>query len=106
MPLIRRPKKQEASHAIGIVHAHGELAPDDFLLFVVFLRRQGGIHHSIAQHPQRGGNAIFRHVDPKNRPIERSVGIDVTTDILDALRNLIGRLRLRPFEQHVLENVG
>ena len=73
---------------------------------LVFLRRQGGIHHSVAQHLQRGADAIFRHVDPKNRPIKRGVGVDVTPDVLDALRNLIRRLRFRSFEQHVLQNVG
>jgi hypothetical protein len=93
-------------HAIGIIHAHGELAPDDFLLFFVFLRREGGIHHSVAQRLQRPGNPIFRHVDPKNRAIERGIGVDVTSDVLDALRNLIRRLRFRSFEQHVFQNVG
>ncbi len=106
MPLIRRPKKEKANHAIGVIHAHRELAPDDFLLFFVFLRREGGIHHSVAQHRQRGANAIFRHVDPKNRPIKRGIGVDITPDILDALRNLIRRLRFRSFEQHVFQNVG
>jgi hypothetical protein len=106
MPLIRRPKKEQANHAIGVIHAHGELAPDDFLLFVVFVRRQGGIHHSVAQHLQRGANAIFRHVDPKNRPIERSVGVDVTPDVLDTLSNLIRRLCFRSLEQHMFQNVG
>ena len=106
MPLIRRPKKQQARHAIGIVHAHRELAPDDFLLFLVFLRRQSGIHHSVAQPLQRDADPIFRHVDPKNRPIKRGIGVDVTPDVLDALRNLIGRLRFCSFEEHVLENVG
>src|SRR5882724_10064341 len=51
-------------------------------------------------------NAIFRHVDPKNRPIKRGIGVDVTPDVLDALRNLIRRLRFRSFEQHVFQNVG
>ena len=106
MPLICRPKKQQASHAIGIIHAHRELAPDDFLLFVVFVRRKAGIHHRIAQHLQGRANTVFRHIDPKNCPIERSVGIDVTPDVLDALRNLICRSRVGSLKEHVLENVG
>ena len=106
MPLIRRPKKEQGDHAIGVIHAHRELAPDDFLLFFVFVRREGGIHRSVAQRLQRGANAIFRHVDPKNRPIKRGIGVDVTPDVLDALRNLIRRLRFGSFEQHVFQNVG
>jgi len=56
--------------------------------------------------PSAVANPIFRHVDPKNRPIKRGISIDVTPYVLDALRNLIGRLRFRSFEQHVLQNVG
>ena len=106
MSLIRRPKKEQTSHAIWIIHTHCKLAPDDFLLFVVFLRRQCGIHHSVAQHLQSRASAIFRHVDPKNRAIKRGICIDITPDVLNALRNLIGRPRFRSFKQHVFQNVG
>ena len=50
-------------------------------------------------------DAILRHIDPENSAIERSVGVDITADILNFLRNLVGRSRLRSFEKHVLENV-
>jgi hypothetical protein len=39
MPLISGRKKKQSSHAIGIIHAHGEFAPDHFLLFLIFCRR-------------------------------------------------------------------
>ena len=106
MPLIRRPKKEQANHAIGVIHAHRELAPDDFLLFFVFVRRQGGIHHRIAQNLEGRADAIFRHVNPEDRAIEGGIGIYITANVLNTLGNLIGRSRFRPFEQHVLENVG
>ena len=106
MPLIRRRKKKETDHPIGIVHSHRELAPDDFLLFFVFVRRQGGIHHRIAQNLERRADAIFRHVNPEDRAIEGGIGIYITANVLNTLGNLIGRSRFRPFEQHVLENVG
>src|SRR5262249_61953919 len=40
MHLIRCRKKKEPSHAIGIIHSHDKLAPNHFLFFLVFLRRQ------------------------------------------------------------------
>ena len=94
MPLISGGEKQLARHPIGIVKAHGEFAPDHFLFLDVLLRRQRGVHHRVGQDVERGGHAGFRDVDPVNRPIEGSVGVDVTADILDALRDRVGRLRV------------
>ena len=106
MPLVGGGKKKQPGHAIRIIHAHGEFAPDDFLLFLIFFRRQGRIHHGVRQNVERRGDAIFRHVDPKNRAIERCVGVDVSADVLDFLRDLIGRSGLGSLKEHVLENVG
>ena len=106
MPLISGCKKKQPSHAIWIIHAHGKLAANDFLFFLIFLRRQSGIHHRIGQNVERGRDAIFRHVDPKNRAIKRSVRVDVTAHALNFLRDLIGRSGLCSLEEHVLENVG
>ena len=89
MPLIRGGEKELARHPIGIVHAHGEFAPDHFLFLVVFLRRQSRIHHRVGQNIERGRDAVLRHIDPENRAIERRVGVDVTADVLDFLRDRI-----------------
>jgi hypothetical protein len=60
----------------------------------------------ISQNPERRADSIFRDVDPKNGSIERSVGVDVSPKVLNALRNLIGRPRFGTLEEHVLENMG
>src|SRR5438045_4590683 len=39
MPLICCTKKQQASHAIGIIHAHREPAPDGYRVYLVIVRR-------------------------------------------------------------------
>ena len=70
MPLIGGRKKKQTGHAIGIIHSHGKLAPDHFLLFLIFLWRQSRIHRRISQNVERGRDAIFRHIDPKNRAIK------------------------------------
>ena len=106
VPLISRCKKQQAGHAIGIVHAHREFAPDDLLFFFVLVWWEVGIHHRVGQNLERCTDAIFWDVDPKNRSVERSVGVDVSANVLNALCNLIGRPRFGPLEKHVLENVG
>ena len=106
MLLISGRKKKQPSHAIGVIHAHGKFTPDYFLLFLIFLRRQGRIHHRVRQNVERGGDAVFRHVDPKDRAIEGCVGVDVTTYVLDFLRDLIGRSGLCALEKHVLEDMG
>ena len=105
MLLVSRCEKEQPRHAIGIIHPHGKLAPDDFLFFLVFFRRQSRIDHSVRQNVERGGHAVFRHVDPKNGAIERRVRIDVAAHVLDFLRDLIFSSGLGSLEQHVLENV-
>ena len=57
--------------------------------FVVFFRRQSRIHHRVGKNIERSSDAILRHVDPENRAIERRVGVDVTADVLDFLRDRI-----------------
>src|SRR5205814_10287993 len=42
----------------------------------------------------------------RSSDLERSVGVDVPADVLDFLRDLIGRSGLCALEKHVLENVG
>ena len=106
MPLIGGPKKKQPGHTIGIIHAHGEFAPDYFLFFPVFLGRQSRIHHRIAQHAESRGDAVFRHVDPENSAIKRGVSVNVTAHVLNLLSNLVGRSCFRPLEKHVFENVG
>ncbi len=106
MALISGCKKQQPGHAIGIIHAHGKLAPDHFLLLLIFFRRQGGIHHRVGQNVERGRDAVLRYVDPKNRAIKRSVRINVAAYVLNFLRDLIFASCLGSLEKHVLENVG
>ena len=105
MTLVSGCKKEQPGHAIRIIHAHRKFAPDDFLLFLIFCRRQGGIHRCVSQNLESGGDAIFRHVDPKNSAIERRIRVDVTPHVLNFLGDLIGPSGFRPFEQHVLENM-
>ena len=105
MSLIRGGKKKQPSHAIGIIHAHGEFAPDHFLFFPVFFRRQSRIHHRIGQNVERGGDTILRHIDPKNGAIEGRVGVNVAADVLNLLCDLVGRSRFGALKKHVLENV-
>ena len=106
MPLIRGREKEQTGHAIGVIHAHGKFAANHFLLFLIFLWRQSRIHHRIGQHVERGGDSILRRVDPENGPIKGRVSVDVTAHVLNLLRDLIGRSRFRPLEEHVLENMG
>ena len=103
--LISGCKKKQPGHAIGIIHPHGKLSPDDFLFLLVFLWRQSGVHHCVGQNVESGGDTIFWRVDPKNRAIERRVSVDVAAYVLDFLRDLIRPPRFRSFEQHVFENV-
>ena len=105
MLLIRGREQQQTQHPVGIIDVHRELAPDDFLFLVVFLGRQGGVHHRVRQNCERALDAIFRDIDPKNGAIERGVSIDVTADVLNFLRNVVRLLRLRSFEEHVLEDM-
>ena len=105
MFLISGGEKKLSDHPVRIVESHRELAPDDFLLFQIFFRRQNRIHHRIGQNIQRGRDTILRHVDPKNGAIERCVSVDVTADVLDFLRDRVCRSCPRSFEEHVLENV-
>ncbi len=105
MPLIGGGEKKLARHAIRIVEAHREFAPDHFLFLGVFLGRQGRVHHRIGQDIERRAHARFRDIDPINRAIERRVGIDVTAHVLDRLRDRVRRAVLRSFEKHVLEDV-
>src|SRR6202022_5034716 len=79
--------------------------PDHFLLFQILVRRQRRIHHRVGQNAERSGHALFWYVDPKDRAIEGGVGVDVTADILDFLRDGIARLRFCALEEHMLENV-
>ena len=92
-------------HSIRIVHSHRELAPNHFLFLAVFLRRQSRVHHRVGQNVERGRDPIFRHVDPINGAIERSVSVDVSANVLDFLRDRIGRTVFRSLEKHVLEDV-
>src|SRR5438067_12768729 len=105
MSLIRRREKQVRYRAIGIVHSHRELAPDDLLFLGILLWWQSRVHHRVRQNIERGQRAILRHIDPENSAIERSIGVDVTSDVLDFLRDLISRSGLGSFEEHVLEDM-
>ena len=105
MSLVSGGKKKQGSHAVGVIQTHGEFAPNHFLFFKVFLGRQSRVHHRICQNVQRSSDTVFRHIDPKNRVIERCVSVDVTANILDLLRDYIGRSCLRALKEHVFENV-
>ena len=105
MTLVGGRKQQQTRLAIRIVKPHREFATNDFLFFRVFFRRQSRIHHRVGQNRERGRHSVFRHVDPKDGPIERSISVDVTAHVLDFLRDRVARLRFGPFEEHVLEDV-
>ena len=105
MALIRGREEEQARLTIRVVKAHCELAANDLLLFCVFFRRESRIHHRVGQNRERGLDSILRHVDPKNCPIERSVGVDVTAHVLDFLRDRVARLRFGSLKQHVFEDV-
>ena len=70
MSLIRRREKQVRYRAIGIVHSHRELAPDDLLFLGILLWWQSRVHHRVRQNIERGQRAILRHIDPENSAIE------------------------------------
>ena len=91
--------------ATGIIKSHGELAADDFLLFRVFLLRKRGILHRIGEDRDGIRGALFWHIDPVDRAIKGSVGIDITAAVLDLLGDLAWRALFRAFEKHVLKDV-
>ena len=105
MSLVGGGKEEQTGHAVWIIQPHGEFAPDYFLFFRVLHRRQSRVHHRISQNIERSSYTIFRYVRPKNSVVKRRIGVDIPADILDFLRDRIGRSRLCPFEEHVLENV-
>ena len=91
--------------ATGIIESHGELAADDFLLLGVFFLRKRGVLHRIGKDRYGIRGAFFRDIDPVNRAVEGSVGIDVTAMVLDLLGDLAWRAFLGALEQHVLKDV-
>ena len=91
--------------ATGIIKSHGKLAADDLLLLGVFLLRKRGVLHRIGKNCDGIRGALFWHIDPVDRAIKGSVGIDITAPVLDLLGDLAWRALFRAFEKHVLKDV-
>ena len=105
MALIRGREEEQARLTIRVVKTHCELAANDLLLFCIFFRREGRIHHRVGQNCERGLDSILRHIDPKDGAIEGGVSIDVAAHVLDFLRYGVARLRFGSFKQHVFKDV-
>ena len=91
--------------AAGVVKSHRKLAADDLLLLGVFLFGKGGILHGIGQDRDGIRRALLRNIDPVNRAVERSVGVDVSAAVLNLLGDLARRAFFGALEKHVLEDV-
>ena len=91
--------------ATGIIESHGELTADDFLLFGVFFLRKRGVLHDIGKDRDGIRGALFWHIDPVDRAIKGSVGINVTAPVLNLLGDLARRAFFCSLEKHVLKDV-
>ncbi len=95
-----------AQLGIGIVAAHGELAPDDFHLLVVFLGGNGRVEDGVAENFQRGQRVVGRQIDVIDGAIEGGVGVEMAAEVLDLLRHLAVAAGRRALEHEMLEQVG
>ncbi len=105
MPHEGGAENQPPQFRVGIVPPHGELAPDDVHLLVVFLRGNGGIENRVGKNVERRQGMIGRKIDVIDRAVERRVGVEMAAQVLDLLRQLAVAARRRALEHQVLKQV-
>jgi hypothetical protein len=94
-----------AEFGVGIVAAHGELAPDDFHLLVVFLGGDGRVEDGVAEDFQRGQRVVGGKIDVVDGAVEGGVGVEMAAEVLDLLRHLAVAARRRALEHEMLEQM-
>ena len=99
-------EKTPAGTAAGIVGVHVHLADDDLLLLLQLLTRQRSVLHHVAKHIDGDLRAGVRHVNVKNRAVERSERVHVAAGLLDFLVDAASGPGGGAFEEHVFEDVG
>ena len=94
-----------ATHSAWIIEAHGELAANDFLFFLILVFGQRGFRDNIEEDVETDFGSRSWGIDPIDCAVKGRVSVDVTACVLDLRGDFWALPFARALEEHVFENV-